>query len=75
MVGSWIPFAKTKAARQKAGDPRLSVEERYKGREDYLAKIRAAADDLVKKGYLLQTDIPRIVSRAEAQWSWIARIE
>ncbi len=75
MVGSWVPFAKTKAARQKAGDPRLSVEERYKSREDYLGKIRTAADDLVKKGYLLQTDIARIVSRAEAQWNWIARIE
>ena len=75
MVGSWIPFAKTKAARQKAQDPRLSVDERYKSREDYMGKIRAAADDLVKKGYLLQTDIPRIVSKAEAQWNWIARIE
>ncbi len=75
MVGSWIPFAKTKASRQRAGDPRLSVEERYKGREDYMKKIQAAADDLVKKGYLLETDIPKIVSRAEAQWSWIDRME
>ena len=28
--GSWIPFPKTKADRIRTGDPRLSVEERYK---------------------------------------------
>ena len=75
MVGSWIPFPKTKAARMKSGDPRLSVEERYKSKEEFLEKISAAAENLVKQGYLLQTDIPRIVSRSEAQWNWVARME
>ena len=28
--GQYIPFAKTKEEREKTGDPRLSIEERYK---------------------------------------------
>ena len=75
MVGSWIPFKRTKAERQAAGDPRLSVEERYKNKADYLAKLRAAATGLVSKGYLLETDIPKIVAKAEAQWDWVGRMK
>jgi hypothetical protein len=36
MVGSYIPFARTKAEREKKGDPRPSVEERYQSREEYM---------------------------------------
>ena len=34
-AGQYIPFAKTKAERLASGDPRLSVEERYKTFEKY----------------------------------------
>lgn len=43
LLGSYIPFAATRIARQAQQDPRPSVEERYLGREEYLQKIRAAA--------------------------------
>ena len=36
--GSYVPFAKTKAEREAAGDPRLSLEERYGSRAAYVAK-------------------------------------
>ena len=65
---SWIPFARTKADREKSGDPRLSVEERYKGREEYLAKFEAAAKSLAAAGFLLDADIPRLVERGAAEW-------
>ena len=29
LLGSYLPFARTRAERQAAGDPRASVEERY----------------------------------------------
>jgi hypothetical protein len=32
LTGSYIPFAVTKAAREEARDPRLSIEERYGNR-------------------------------------------
>ena len=71
MIGSWIPFALTKAQRQERGDPRSAVEERYRSREDYLAKLGQAAESLVKDRYLLDQDVPRLRERAEKEWNYI----
>ncbi|MGH9674403.1 MAG: alpha/beta hydrolase domain-containing protein, partial [Bryobacteraceae bacterium] len=68
MVGSTIPFARTAAERKKSGDPRLSIEERYKSRDEYLSKFETAARDLVRRGYLLEADVSKIVARGAAQW-------
>jgi hypothetical protein len=73
MTGSFIPFARTKAERMKAGDPRLSVEERYVGKQAYLDKVQAAAGDLVKERYLLERDVPLVVARASAEWDFVTR--
>src|SRR5262249_57065187 len=43
--GSFIPFARTEAERRAAGDPRPSLEARYKDRADYGAKVRATSAD------------------------------
>ncbi len=56
-AGSWIPFPVNKAERENRKDPRLSIEERYPSKNDYLDKITAAAQQLVKEGYLLDRDI------------------
>src|SRR5688572_9187678 len=48
LTGSYIPFPRTVAEKMAKNDPRLSIEERYKGKEDYLTRIRAAAMLLVK---------------------------
>jgi len=71
MAGSFIPLARTKADRVKAGDPRLSVEERYGSKQAYLDKVRAAAGDLVKERYLLERDVPLVVARASAEWDFV----
>jgi hypothetical protein len=68
MVGSYIPFARTKAGREKHHDPRRSVEERYKSREDYLKQVEGAAKTLVAGGYLLDQDVPKLVERGGAEW-------
>src|SRR5262249_15507058 len=57
MQGSYVPLARTAADRKRANDPRSSVEERYRGKDDYLAKVTSAANDLVKQGYLLDEDV------------------
>jgi hypothetical protein len=64
MQGSYIPFAATRAERERRSDPRPSVEERYRDRRDYLAKVDAAARELARDGYLLADDLPRIVEQA-----------
>jgi hypothetical protein len=71
MAGSFIPFARTKAEREKAGDPRLSVEERYAGKQAYLDQVQGAAKDLVKQAYLLERDVPLVVGRASAEWDFV----
>ncbi len=70
--GAWIPFALTREARAAAGDPRLSVAERYASREAFLAQSRAAAEKLAQAGYLLADDIGWMVEQAGRRWDWVA---
>jgi hypothetical protein len=65
-VGGMIPFAKTKAERLATGDPRLSLEERYKNHDGYVNAVRAAAAKVVASGFLLQADADAIVAAAQA---------
>jgi hypothetical protein len=65
-VGGMIPFAKTKADRLASGDPRLSLEERYKDHAGYVAAVTAAAANAVAKGFLLQTDADALITKAQA---------
>jgi hypothetical protein len=71
-VGSYLPLAWTRAERETSGDPRPSVQERYPTREDYLARVQAAALALVREGLLLEEDVPTVVRRAAAHWDWRA---
>ena len=56
-AGQYIPFAKTKAARQASGDPRPSVEERYPTFAEYQSAAHRAIDGLVKDGLMLCEDV------------------
>jgi hypothetical protein len=56
LSGSYIPFAATKQERQASGDPRLSLEERYKSAQDYADKRKRAVDALVEQRYVLPED-------------------
>lgn len=70
MSGSYIPFAKTRNDREKNHDPRLSVEERYGTRSEYIRRVEEAANNLVKERYLLQEDVKPIVDAAGQHWDW-----
>jgi hypothetical protein len=65
-VGGFIPFARTKAERVASGDPRLSLEERYRTHDGYVQALAAAAASLVKDGYLRQQDADSMVKQAQA---------
>jgi hypothetical protein len=66
LIGSYSAFAKTKAAREAAGDARLSIAERYRNRDDYLNRIRVAVQELLKAGFLLPDDAAVITQAAAA---------
>jgi hypothetical protein len=69
MQGSYIPLARTRADRERAKDSRPSIEERYQSREQYLARVSAAARELVQQGYLLEEDIVTLVDLANGRWN------
>ena len=69
LMGSAIPFPATKKEREETGDPRMSIEERYSSREDYLARIESAAQELIAQGYLLPQDLEGLVEQAEGHYN------
>jgi hypothetical protein len=69
-TGSWIPFARTKAQRVERHDPRLSIEDRYATEQEYLDKIDQAAQELQRIGFVLETDLPSLHSRAAREWQY-----
>jgi hypothetical protein len=73
MVGSWIPFPVNQAQRERQKDPRMSIEERYKSKNDYLDRITAAAQKMVNEGFLLDQDVPRLRDRAAKEWDYVLR--
>lgn len=69
-TGQRIPFAPTAASRQpggpNAGDPRLSIAERYVDSGDYVNKVTAAAHALHAKRLMLQADVDAYETAAKA---------
>jgi hypothetical protein len=70
MQGSFIPFPRTREDRARTNDPRRSIDERYRNREQYLEMVAKAAIDLVEKGYLLKADVPRIIEQTGTRWDY-----
>jgi hypothetical protein len=73
MVGSWIAFPVNQAERENRKDPRMSIEERYPAKRDYLERITAAAQKLVDAGFLLDQDVPKLRDRAAKEWDYALR--
>jgi hypothetical protein len=67
--GSFIPFAKTAVEREKSGDPRLSIAERYASRDEYLGKFAEAASKLIHERFLLPEDLPAMLERGKLEWA------
>jgi hypothetical protein len=65
LKGSYLPFARTKAQRERTGDPRPSLEERYGTLEAYIKQLTAKCGELRAAGYLLEEDLERIVRRQQ----------
>ncbi len=65
LQGSFIPFARDRAARDASGDPRLSLAERYPDQAAYVSAFRAAAERLVGQRFLLPDDAQALIAAAE----------
>jgi hypothetical protein len=65
-AGSTIPFKATKAERLASGDPRLSIQERYKDHDAYVACVARWAGHLAKHRFIVPAEVQRYIDRAEA---------
>jgi hypothetical protein len=71
-LGSFIPLARTSSEREKSGDPRPSVSERYVSREEHMGRFGEAAMKLVRDRFLLREDLAAVLERGEREWKEIA---
>jgi hypothetical protein len=68
LAGWTLPFPATRSDRKATGDPRPAIDERYASRQDYLDRVRAAAQTLVDNGYLLAEDVSGIEAGAAERY-------
>lgn len=66
--GSYIPFAKTAADREKMQDPRRSIAERYANYEEYSLRYEKAVDELIRQRWILPEDRDALLHCGEQEW-------
>jgi hypothetical protein len=64
--GTYVPFAATRAEREGAGDPRLSLEERYGDHAGYVRQVEDAVRKLVAERLLLAEDGEAFIAKARS---------
>lgn len=63
-TGSYVPLPETEAVRRATGDPRKSIEERYRDAEGYSGAVVSAAKRLVADRLMLEEDVERVAAAA-----------
>ena len=71
LVGSFIPFPLTAIERKTSGDARLSIAERYSGRDDYIEKVRVSVQNLVSRRLLRVEDTNAILKESVSRWDYL----
>src|SRR5262249_47588522 len=66
--GSMIPFAQTEAERERARDPRRSLEARYASRDAWAVRLAEAVRRLGAERLLLGQDGDRLAIAARESW-------
>jgi hypothetical protein len=64
MMGTTLPFARTATERQAQTDPRASIGERYRDRDDFIGQARAAAEQLAAARLIVAEDVDVAVELA-----------
>ena len=72
-MGSFHPLPRTRQERLETGDSRLSIAERYKNREEYIARATAVAGQLVEERFLLPEDQSEPIDQAVALYDWAVK--
>jgi len=62
--GGYVPFARTRAERLAAHDPRPSLEERYRDHDGFVAQVSAVVAKQQANGWLRAEDAQKLVMQA-----------
>ena len=65
LTGGYIPFVRTAAEAQAAGDPRPSIESLYRDFDDYRQRDLAVVHELIDQRYVLPEEMPRFEQAVE----------
>jgi hypothetical protein len=71
LVGSFLPFARTRADREVSSDPRPSIAELYRTKEVYLERVRHAAEALVAQRFVRQKDLEAMLEDSARSWDFL----
>ncbi|MGH8028168.1 MAG: alpha/beta hydrolase domain-containing protein, partial [Pseudoxanthomonas sp.] len=66
--GAFVPFARARAERIAANDPRPSLEERYENRDGFMKAAAASIDNAIQKRFLLPMQREAILAKMGAAW-------
>jgi hypothetical protein len=73
LLGSFLPFPKTRMDKEKTGDPRASIAERYRDYTDYIGRYLAVCNALVDQRYLLPEDVIALGIRGQKRKDLFAK--
>jgi hypothetical protein len=71
MQGSYIPIPRTSAERKRTNDPRASIDDRYRDKDQYVGLVTKAALELIDQGFLLAEDLAVVVRNAGRHWDYL----
>ncbi len=71
LVGSFIPFERTRADRGASRDLRPSIAEIYSTKEVYLDRVRNAAEALVAQRFVRREDIEAMLEDSARHWDFL----
>jgi hypothetical protein len=68
-MGATIPFAHDIVDAEADSDLRRSIKARYSSREEFLRRVREAAEDLVERRFLLREDVEPLLDYSARRWN------
>jgi hypothetical protein len=70
LLGSYMPFPKIRAEQDARLDPRVAIAERYRDGNDYLTRVRRAAEALIQQRLMLAEDLDDVLDHASKHWTF-----
>ena len=75
LAGWTVALPSTESEKERGHDPRPSLESLYHTKQDYMLKIKEAAQKLIEEGYILNEDFQGVMDICEQKYDDITSTE